>query len=69
MFTRRNIIRLLLAGLLLALLAVPVLGVALDSGVAANDAPDSTLIYNVSPTNDAGVAIACQTGGNQGGGC
>ena len=37
MFTRQNIVRLLLVGLLLALLAVPVLGVAFGTGVAAND--------------------------------
>lgn len=72
MFTRQNVIRLVLAGLLLALLAVPILGAALDSGVAANDAPDSTLLYHVSPTDGAGVAIACNQGdpgGGQGGGC
>jgi hypothetical protein len=71
MFTRQNLVRLMLAGLLLALLAVPVLGAALGSGLAANDSPDSTLLYHSSPTDSAGVAIACipdPTGG-QGGGC
>lgn len=72
MFTRQNIVRLLLAGLLLALLAVPVLGVALGTGVAANDANDSTLVFNLSPVHTGGIAIACNTGdpgGSHGGGC
>jgi hypothetical protein len=72
MFTRQNVARLLLVGLLLALLAVPVLGVVLGTGVAANDGADSTLLYHASPTDGAGVAIACTTGdpgGNNGGGC
>lgn len=70
MFTRQNVVRLLLVGLLLALLAVPVLGVALGTGLAANDNPDSTLLYRTSPTV-GGVAIACDVdpGGSQGGGC
>ncbi len=74
MFTRQNIVRLLLAGLLLALLAVPLLGATPGSGMAANDSPDSTLLYHSSPTDNAGIAIACTTGdpgggGNGGGGC
>jgi hypothetical protein len=69
MFTRQNVVRLLLAGLLLALLAVPVLGIALGTGVATNDVNDSTLVFNLSPVDGSGVAIACQTGGNQGEGC
>jgi hypothetical protein len=72
MFTRQNIIRLLLVGLLLALMAVPVVGVALGSDVAANDGPDSTLLYHISPMDGGGIAIACQSGdpgGGQGGGC
>ena len=73
MFTRQNLVRFLLAGVLLALLAVPVFGAALGSGsMAATDSPDSTLLYHSSPTDGAGVAIACTTGdpgGNSGGGC
>jgi hypothetical protein len=72
MFTRQNLVRLLLAGLLLALLAVPVLGAALDSGVAANDGFDSILIFNTGPTESSGVEIVCIPGdptGGQGGGC
>jgi hypothetical protein len=72
MFTRQNVARLLLAGLLLALLAVPILGAAMHNGVAANDTPHSTLLYHVSPTDSAGTAIACvpgDPGGGQGGGC
>jgi hypothetical protein len=71
MFTRQNFVRLILAGLLLALLAFPVLGAALDSGVAANDSLDSTLVHRISPADGGGQAIACipdPTGG-QGTGC
>lgn len=73
MFTRQNLVRFVLAGLLLALLAVPVLGAALGSGhMAATDNSDSTLLFHNSPTEGAGVVIACTTGdpgGNGGGGC
>lgn len=71
MFTRQHVYRFLLVGLLLALLAIPVLGAALDGSVAANDSSDSTLIFNASPTV-GGVAIVCNTGdpgGGQGTGC
>ena len=72
MFTRQNVLRLVLAVLLLASMAVPVLGAAVESGLAAAGSPDSAVLYHFNPSSDQGVAIACQTGdpsGEGGSGC
>ena len=72
MFTRKNVLRLLLVGLLLALLAVPVLGGMVGAGVAAVVAPDGALLYHGGSEAADGVAVACvpgDPGGGQGGGC
>lgn len=69
MFTRKNLIRLLFVGLLLAMLAVPIVGTALENQLATTDSDQFSLIQ--SGTLETGTAIACNCPdpGGSGGTC
>lgn len=68
MFTRQNLVRLLLACLLLALLVVPVFGAVGGSSLAVTGSPESTVYHQTMPGDGSGVAIACVPGDPGGGG-
>ncbi|MCA9934977.1 MAG: hypothetical protein H6662_06215 [Ardenticatenaceae bacterium] len=69
MTIRQNVYRLLLAGLLMAMLILPVMSVVADSGVAASVGSHSTLFQSDEQGLKGGgnVINDCSDGGSEGG--
>jgi hypothetical protein len=67
--TRRNVARLLLVGLLLALLALPIVGAAVDVQAVDGHGVHFTLLQEKGTDAGPAAVIACSSGSGSQSGC